>query len=134
MNNIKTGETIILHDSIDLLKFLINRIDCFALQHKDGGYRTERTAIRNLMFSSHLSGNITIGAYQFNQDNQVKWVCADIDSHGEDSGKCKRFVHSFFRQGRFQCGNQPFLRRHISSASFGYLIGLFGYMARRSDP
>lgn len=85
MNNIKTGETIILHDSIDLLKFMVNRVDCFALQHKDGGYRTERTAIRNLMFSSHLSGNITIGAYQFNQDNQVKWVCADIDSHGEDS-------------------------------------------------
>jgi hypothetical protein len=75
----KTGET--LHSSTGLIKRVLNRPDAYALQNSTVGYYKVKSPVSDITIQKHLSGSLTIGAYQFNPENQVKWVCFDIDSH-----------------------------------------------------
>lgn len=63
------------------IDLLINRSDVYAVQLEDGRY-DKRTAIltQEIMF-----GEETIGLYQLNLDNQVKWAVVDFDIVKEKS-------------------------------------------------
>jgi len=71
----------ILHSSEEIVKLIINRNDAYAMQKSDGSYIKFSTQVTDETIRKHLKGIITIGAYQFNQENKVKWICFDIDSH-----------------------------------------------------
>lgn len=75
----KTGES--LHSSTDLIALVLNRPDAYAIQNPNGGYFKVKNPVTDVIIQKHLEGSLTIGAYQFNPDNLVKWVCFDIDSH-----------------------------------------------------
>lgn len=75
----KTGKS--LHSSADLINLVLNRPDAYAIQNPNGGYFKVKNPVSNVIIQKHLAGSITIGAYQFNPENLVKWVCFDIDSH-----------------------------------------------------
>jgi len=75
----KTGES--LHSSTELIKLILNRPDAYAMQNPNGGYFKVKNPVSDAIIEKHLEGSLTIGAYQFNLDNQVKWICFDIDSH-----------------------------------------------------
>lgn len=70
-----------LDSSIDLIKLIINRDDAYAIQKPDGSYLKVKSPVSKNVIEKHLRGEITLGAYQFNVDNTVKWICFDIDSH-----------------------------------------------------
>lgn len=65
-----------------LFKKLINRSDVFAIQHKKGYLSIKRKLVDNDI-KNHLKGNITIGIYQLDLKNNVKWGCIDIDRKTE---------------------------------------------------
>lgn len=75
----KTGKS--LHSSTDLINLVLNRPDAYAIQNPNGGYFKVKNPVSDAIIKKHLEGSLTIGAYQFNPDNIVKWVCFDIDSH-----------------------------------------------------
>jgi hypothetical protein len=75
----KTGES--LGSSQELVKLILNRPDAYAIQKPDGSYLKIKNPASDNDIKKHLIGSLTIGAYQFNPDNMVKWVCFDIDSH-----------------------------------------------------
>jgi hypothetical protein len=81
---VKTGKS--LHSSTDLVKMVINRPDAYAAQKADGSYLKVKKTVTDNDIKKHLDGKVTIGAYQFNPDNQVKWICFDIDSHAPRNG------------------------------------------------
>ena len=56
----------------------VNREDCYCMQHKQGYSRIE-APLTAAVLESHLKGEITVGSYQLNRDNLVKWVCFDLD-------------------------------------------------------
>jgi hypothetical protein len=70
-----------LQSSTDLIKLVLNRPDAYAMQNPNGGYYKVKSPMSDITIQKHLSGSLTIGAYQFNPENKVKWVCFDIDSH-----------------------------------------------------
>jgi len=75
----KTG--VCLRSSEELIYLVLNRVDVFAQQNPKGGYLKTKIPINDFLIKQHLEGKMTIGAYQFNLENKVKWVCFDIDSH-----------------------------------------------------
>jgi hypothetical protein len=75
----KTGES--LHSEEELIKLVLNRPDAYAMQNPNGGYFKVKNPVTDSIIEKHLEGTVTIGAYQFNPENFVKWVCFDIDSH-----------------------------------------------------
>src|SRR5664280_599745 len=80
------GGTVNLENSVALLKHVLSRTDVFAMQKREGGYNRENIEVRGTMFDRHLSGSLTIGAYQFDKENKVKWLVLDIDSHPPKNG------------------------------------------------
>lgn len=71
----------ILDSCEELVKLIVNRYDAYAMQKSDGSYTKFSTKVSDETIKKHLEGIITIGTYQFNQENKVKWICFDIDSH-----------------------------------------------------
>jgi hypothetical protein len=71
----------ILHSCEDLVKLVFNRTDAYGTQKSDGTYFKTPIRVSNEVIKKHLDGTVTIGAYQFNLKNEVKWICYDIDSH-----------------------------------------------------
>lgn len=51
-----------------------------------GHTRSFLLKFRMRLLKKHLEGIITIGTYQLNQENKVKWICFDIDSHPPKNG------------------------------------------------
>jgi hypothetical protein len=71
----------ILHSCEELIKIILNRTDSYAMQSPDGKYKKVPCHVSNDVIKKHLDGILTLGAYQFNLENEVKWICFDIDSH-----------------------------------------------------
>ena len=57
----------------------INRSDTYSIQGGDGRYKN----IKQELTSDILFGIDTIGAYQLNTENKIKWACIDIDIRKE---------------------------------------------------
>lgn len=57
----------------------IQRQDTFAMQNKNGTYTRAEQEITNVILDEHFKGAITIGVYQFDKENNCKWICYDFD-------------------------------------------------------
>jgi len=63
----------------ELLKYFVNRNDCFATQKSDGSYFPINEPLTLSYIRLHLQGIITIATYCLNTENKVKWIGVDID-------------------------------------------------------
>jgi hypothetical protein len=73
--------TQILDSREALISRILNRTDIHVLQKSDGRYEKFPVSVSVEMIQKHLNGLLTLGAYQFNLKNEVKWIAFDIDSH-----------------------------------------------------
>jgi hypothetical protein len=62
-----------------LMRFFVNRTDCFCIQKRDGGFVKANQPLTVEFVDKHLMGEWTVGAYQLGLDNTVKWLCFDLD-------------------------------------------------------
>lgn len=62
-----------------LKKLFIHRTDVHAKQTSTGGYKTVKTPITDELLKRHIDGKETIGAYQLDEHDTVKFSCIDID-------------------------------------------------------
>jgi len=60
----------------ELFREIILRKDVYAVQDSDGSYHTVQSP---LTADIYLSDDTTVGAYQLDFNNQIKWICIDID-------------------------------------------------------
>jgi hypothetical protein len=56
----------------------VNRSDCYCIQLRHGYSRIDKPLTDETLFK-HLSGEITVGSYQLDKNNFVKWLCFDFD-------------------------------------------------------
>ena len=56
----------------------INRIDCYCVQTQKGYVKVD-DPLTDSVLERHFKGEITVGSYQLNRDNLVKWICFDLD-------------------------------------------------------
>jgi len=69
----------------DFRRLFVNRDDCYAVQLESGGYRRVQKPLTDDILEMHLKGEITIGSYQLDKENKVKYLCFDLDpEHLED--------------------------------------------------
>jgi len=62
-----------------LMRFFVNRTDCFCFQKYDGSFLKVDQPLTVDFIQQHLVGQQTVGAYQLGLDNNVKWLCLDLD-------------------------------------------------------
>ena len=62
-------------DRKEFYDLFVNRNDIYAVQQSDGRYFTETEELAEDKFFNSK----TIGLYQLNKDNKVKWAVLDID-------------------------------------------------------
>jgi len=62
-----------------VLRLFASRRDVYAKQQPDGGYLKVEEPLTAQVVERHLSGEVTIGFYQLDGDNNVKWLCWDLD-------------------------------------------------------
>lgn len=66
-------------DLLSTLKDLfVNRSDCYCIQLKQG-YSKISEPLTDEVLQQHLDGKTTVGSYQLDLNNLVKWLCLDID-------------------------------------------------------
>lgn len=73
-----------LKEEIDRFRLLLfhPRERCrtnFARQQKDGTYRPGRGKLTDTLLLAHLKRKLTLGAYQLDSDDRIKWMAFDID-------------------------------------------------------
>jgi len=61
-----------------LKQLFVNRTDCYCIQLTQGYTRIAEPLTDEILLK-HLSGEITIGPYQLDINNCVKWLCIDLD-------------------------------------------------------
>jgi len=67
-------------NEIEQLKQLfVNRTDCHCIQLTSGRYQKIDQPLTDQHLKQHLNGTLTVGSYQLNRQNQVKWFCYDLD-------------------------------------------------------
>ena len=63
-----------------LYRYFVVRNDTYAKQNEDKSYlRISEPLAPELIEKEHLEGNLTIGTYNLDTQNRVKWLCFDID-------------------------------------------------------
>lgn len=66
-------------DLLSVLKDLfVNRLDCYCIQLKQG-YSKISEPLTDQILQQHLDGKTTVGSYQLDLNNLVKWLCLDLD-------------------------------------------------------
>lgn len=60
------------------LRLFVNRQDVYAAQQNKGYLKVEQSLTTKIIHD-HLQGKITIGVYQLDGNNNVKWLCFDLD-------------------------------------------------------
>jgi hypothetical protein len=68
--------TNILSDALERL--FVNRDECYCVQTKNGYAKIEEPLTDDVL-QKHLEGILTVGSYQLNRENHVKWLCLDFD-------------------------------------------------------
>ncbi len=61
-----------------LNRIFVNRTDCYCIQLKQG-YTKVAEPLTDEILLQHLSGEVTVGSYQLDSCNYVKWLCFDFD-------------------------------------------------------
>ena len=62
-----------------LQRLFVNRHDDYAIQQPDKKYRRAKKRLTLEIIRQHIKGKITIGPYQLNEFNCVKYLCFDLD-------------------------------------------------------
>jgi len=62
-----------------LERLFVNRKDDYAIQQPDGQYLRANQPLSLEIIQQHLQGKVTVGAYQLNEFNCVKYLCFDLD-------------------------------------------------------
>jgi len=65
-------------DLSPLKDLFVNRSDCYCIQLKQG-YSKISEPLTDEVLQQHLDGKTTVGSYQLDLNNLVKWLCLDID-------------------------------------------------------
>ena len=66
-------------DILAILKTLfVNRTDCYCIQLKQG-YSKISEPLTDQILQQHLDGKTTVGSYQLDTNNLIKWLCLDLD-------------------------------------------------------
>jgi len=61
-----------------LRTLFVARDDCYCAQTKKGYVKVDEP-LADSVLRRHLAGEITVGSYQLDQNNRVKWLCFDLD-------------------------------------------------------
>jgi hypothetical protein len=74
------------------LTWFIGRADCYGQQYVKGlgnaGYFRVASPLDTTVLTKHAEGDITVGSYQINQEDLVRWAVVDIDNHdGKSASK-----------------------------------------------
>lgn len=72
---------------IPIETFFINRSDTYTKQNENGSYTRIEHPLTTYILKRHLDGEITIGAYQLDKNNAVKYLCFDLDPEHLDDPK-----------------------------------------------
>lgn len=64
---------------VTLDKLFVNRHDDYAIQQPDKKYRRAEKPLTLEIIRQHIRGKITVGPYQLNEFNCVKYLCFDLD-------------------------------------------------------
>jgi predicted transcriptional regulator len=79
-NQIEQHEALRKEVAKALYRFFVIRNDTYAVQKEDKSYaRVSEPLTSELIEKEHLEGRITVGTYNLNKENRVKWLCFDID-------------------------------------------------------
>ena len=62
-----------------LLRLFANRFNVYAVQQNNGTYLKVEKPLTVEVVQKHLRGEITVGFYQLDGNNNVKWLCFDLD-------------------------------------------------------
>jgi len=62
-----------------LQRLFVNRHDDYAIQQSDGRYLRANHPLTFDAIQEHLNGKVTVGAYQLDECNCVKYLCFDFD-------------------------------------------------------
>jgi len=57
----------------------VSRCDVYAVQQSEGGYSKVEEPLTTEIVQRHLRGELTVGVYQLDKENAVKWLCWDLD-------------------------------------------------------
>jgi len=57
----------------------VSRTDSYAQQQGSGKYFRVEKPLDNSKLKKHIAGSITLGVYQLNKEDKVKWCCYDLD-------------------------------------------------------
>lgn len=85
-----------------VFKCFVNRVDCHCLQKNDGSYVKVEQPLTLDVLQDHLTGKLTVGAYQLGLDNTVKYVCFDFDPERLTDPKvaARKILHVCFEKKR----------------------------------
>ena len=61
------------------LRLFVNRPDVYAEQQPNKKYLKIKEPLTTEVIQRHLQGEITVGVYQLDGNNYVKWLCFDLD-------------------------------------------------------
>ena len=79
-NQIEQHEALRKEVANGLFRFFVVRNDTYAIQREDKSYtRISEPLTSEFIEKQHLEGNITVGTYNLSKENNVKWLCFDID-------------------------------------------------------
>ena len=70
-----------------LFDLFVVRSDTYAVQREDKSYARLDKPLTIELLKEHLEGNITIGTYNLDKKNRVKWLCFDVDSEAVQKPK-----------------------------------------------
>lgn len=76
-----------------LLDLFVVRSDTYAEQKEDKSYIRIEQPLTVELLKEHLDGKITIGTYNLDKENMVKWICFDIDLALENSKEIARLIY-----------------------------------------
>jgi len=65
--------------ALTLDRFFVNRKDDYAIQQPNGQYCRANQPLSLEIIEQHIEGKVTIGPYQLNEFNCVKYLCFDLD-------------------------------------------------------
>jgi len=70
-----------------LFNLFVVRSDTYALQREDKSYVRIDNPLTPELLKDHLEGKTTIGTYNLDRENRVKWLCFDVDVEAVEKPK-----------------------------------------------
>lgn len=73
----------------NIFDLFLNRFDCYACQTDAFNFIKKDEKLTAEVVKRHLSHEITIGIYQLNKENKIKWICFDFDDENSQQNATK---------------------------------------------